>query len=631
MKNKKYIIVIAIFGLSLSLPSCTEFMDEIPSTEYTEDMVFSDAALAQAYVTELYNNIKHGAKEHTLDGLTDDAYFTHNYGQKAVNEGAISESSLEWLNNDNCPFKWEHRYKGIRHANVLIANLDKVPAKSGYDINRMKGEAYYLRAHMYHELLRGFGGVPIIDKAYTINEIEEMQVPRNTVGECLDFIVKDLEEAEKYLPATVGSSDLGRVTKYVATGLKARILLHIASPLYADRTINTLNVNQFTGDRNDLYRRAKTAAINVIDNGPFKLVDCSAGTNVERAELFKAIITDKQNTEQMFVRNFGIESGEENRMGLWHGPNGYRNWAGTTPTQDLVMAFEFEDGSMPEGMIQPGDFVVGNPYNGREPRFYATVATDGNAWGRPRGADGRVYDPTPMGRLQAGFYELSEGGVPIEIELPNGSTIKFDGIPGVDTRKGPIEDWNGSWTGYYERKLIDCAVDAQYYKQEVPWTFMRLAEIYTIAAEASVELGELDDAAKYLDILRGRVGNVDTRAALAKQGKQFNQADLREFVRHERRVEFAYESNRYFDVRRWMIAEHTNNKPLMGILVVGRLKAGQTSGRPYIHDEEKYEYTYYVQKLGNENRKWDKKLYFAPIMREERRRNPQLAQNPGLE
>jgi hypothetical protein len=628
MKKIAYLITaIAV----LTLASCSDFMDLAPSTQYTEEMVFSDASLTQAYVNELYNNIRNGAKEHTLDGLTDDAYFTHNYGQKAVNEAAISESGLEWFNNENNPFRWQDRYKGIRHANVIIANIDQVPAKSGYDLDRMKGEAHYLRAHMYHELVRGYGGVPLVDEPYSIDDMEAMKIPRNTVGECLEFIVKDLEAAEQYLPVTVSDSELGRVTKYVATGLKARILLHIASPLYADRTINKLPVNQYDGDRSALYRRAKEAALLVINDGPYKLVDCSAGTNTERAELFKAIITDKQNSEQMFVRNFGIESGDENRMGLWHGPNGYHNWAGTTPTHDLVMAFEFEDGSMPSTLLNVGDYTVGNPYNGREPRFYATVATDGNTWGRPRPADAAVLDPTPLGRLQAGYYEVTDGDADITLELPNKTTISFKGMYGVDTRKGPIEDWNGSWTGYYERKLIDCSVDAQYYRQAVPWTFMRLAEMYTIVAEASVELGELEEAAKYLDILRGRVGNVDTKTALAAQGKQFNQEDLREFVRHERRVEFAYESNRYFDVRRWMIADKTNNKPLTGILVVGRLKPGQTQYKPYIHNEEKYEYSYYVQTLVNEQRKWDDKLYFAPISRDERRRNPNLVQNPGLE
>jgi hypothetical protein len=628
MKKKIYILI-AIAALAPA--SCSDFMDLVPSTEYTEEMVFSDATLAQAYVNELYNNIRNGAKEHTLDGLTDDAYFTHNYGQKAVNEAAISESGLEWYNNENNPFRWQDRYKGIRHANKILANIDKVPAKAGYDLDRMKGEAHYLRAHMYHELLRGYGGVPIVDVVYGIDEMEALQVPRNTVGECLDFIVEDLEEAEKYLPVTVPSSELGRVTRYVATGLKARILLHIASPLYADRTINTLPVNQYDGDRAGLYRRAKEAAVKVIEEGPFKLIDCSTGSNTERAELFKAIITDKQNSEQMFVRNFGTESGDKNQMGLWHGPNGYHNWAGTTPTHDLVMAFEFEDGSMPTTLLNTGDHTVGNPYNGREPRFYATVATDGNTWGRPRPADAAVLDPTPLGRLQAGYYEVTDGDATVELALPTGERISFKGMYGVDTRKGPIEDWNGSWTGYYERKLIDCSIDAQYYPQAVPWTFMRLAEMYTIAAEASVELGELDEAAKYLDLLRARIGNVNTRTALAAQGKQFNQADLREFIRHERRVEFAYESNRYFDVRRWMIANQTNNKPLAGILVVGRLKPGQTQYKPYIHNEEKYEYSYYVQSLGNENRKWDNKLYFAPISRDEIKRNPKLEQNPGLQ
>jgi hypothetical protein len=630
MKNIKYIAAAVAFGSTLTFSSCSDFMDLEPTTQYTEAMVFSDASLTQAYVNELYNNITSGAKEHTLDGLTDDAFFTHNYGQKAVNEASVNETAPEWFNDNNCPFKWENRYKGIRLANSIIENIGSVPEKQGFDLNRMKGEAYYLRAHMYHELVRGFGGVPIVTKVFALDEIDAMQQPRNTVGECLDFILSDLTEAEKYLPATVSDSDWGRVTKYVATGLKARIQLHIASALYADRTINKLALNQYTGDRQALYRAAKADALKVINDGPYKLVDCSTGTNTERAELFKAIITDKQNSEQMFVRNYGIETGDANDMGKWHGPNGYHNWAGTTPSQDLVQAFEFEDGSLPEGLTKAGDHVTGNPYNGREPRFYGTVATDGNNWGRPRPADGQALDPTPMGNLQAGIYEMTDG-VAIEIDFPGTSDKRtITGTHGIDTRKGPIEDWNGSYTGYYERKLIDCAVDAQYYSQAVPWTFMRLAEMYTIAAEASVELGELEDAAKYLDILRGRVGNKDTKTALTAQKKQFNQADLREFVRHERRVEFAYESQRFFDVRRWLIADVTNNKPLTGIQVYGFLKPGQTQTKPYIHNEDKYTYEYWVRAIGNENRKWDDKLYFAPILRDEMRRNPNLVQNPGM-
>lgn len=640
MKNIKHILTAVAIGTALTLNSCSDFMDLEPTTEYTEEMVFADASLTQAFVNELYNNIKHGAKEHTTDGLTDDAYFTHNYGQKPMNEATVSESDLQWWNNDNAPWKWSHRYKGIRYANVILNNIDKVPDKQGFSLDRMRGEAHYLRAHMYHELVRAYGGVPIITKDYKLEEQDEMKQPRNTVKECLEFILEDLTKAEGFLPETVSASDLGRVTKYVATGLKARIQLHIASPLYADRTINTLALNQYDGDRMALYRQAKENAIKVINEGPFTLIDCTGGDVYERAEKFKTIITDKTNSEQMFIRNFGMDAIKDangndidrNWMGRWHGPNGYSNWAGTTPTQDLVMSFEFEDGTLSDGMTKPGEYQEGNPYNGREPRFYATVATDGNEWGRPRPASAAGLDPTPMGRLQAGAYEVTDGDSDINLALPNGTTVSFRGMWGVDTRQGPIEDWNGSWTGYYEKKLIDTSVDAQYYPQTVPWTYMRLAEMYLIAAEACIELGELEEATTYLDAVRGRVGNLPTKEALTAQKKQFNQEDMREFLRHERRVEFAYENNRFFDIRRWMIGHITNNKPLTGILVYARLKPGQTQMKPYIHNEEKYNYYYYVNDLsGREARKWDNKMYFGAISRDELRRNENLVQNPGMQ
>ncbi|HMM18190.1 MAG TPA: RagB/SusD family nutrient uptake outer membrane protein, partial [Petrimonas sp.] len=305
MRNIKQIVTIIVLGFAVVLNSCSDFMDIVPSTSYTEQMVFTDAALTQAFVNDLYNNIHPGAQEHSLDGLTDDAYFTHNYGQKDIVEAvSISQSNLQWYDNNNNPFKWQNRYRGIRYANIIINNIDNVPEKVGFNLDRMKGEAYYMRAHMYHELVRGFGGVPIVTEDFSLAEVEEMKKPRNTMRECLEFIVSDLEKAEEYLPATVGSNEWGRVTKFVATGLKARILLHVASPLYADRTINTLAVNQFDGDRMATYRAARDAAIKVIEDGPFELIDCRGGVNTERAEKFKAIMTDIRNSEQMFVRNY---------------------------------------------------------------------------------------------------------------------------------------------------------------------------------------------------------------------------------------------------------------------------------------------------------------------------------------
>ena len=146
-----------------------------------------------------------------------------------------------------------------------------------------------------------------------------------------------------------------------------------------------------------------------------------------------------------------------------------------------------------------------NPYLGREPRFYADLGFDGSVWGRKRAADGYALDPTPKGNLQTGAYELSSGGKDVEVILPDGTTKKFTGTYGCDTRKGPIEDWNGSFTSYYEKKLIDTRIDAANNYQVCPYPYFRLGEMYLIAAEAAVELGQLDEAATYLDALRARI------------------------------------------------------------------------------------------------------------------------------
>ena len=279
-----------------------------------------------------------------------------------------------------------------------------------------------------------------------------------------------------------------------------------------------------------------------------------------------------------------------------------------------------------------------NPYTNREPRFYATIGYDGAEWGRPRAADGAVFDATPLGNLQFGYYELSSGGSKVDaiqsVDDENNpiKTQSFNGMVGVDSRMSNIENWNGTYTGYLEKKLIDGTVSATEHNfQTNPMPYIRLAEMYLIAAEASLELNKLDEAVTYLDALRSRIGRPDTKATLAVRGQAFNQNDLREFLRRERRVELAYEESRYYDVRRWMIAPEAGSKKLTGITIVGRLKPGKMATLPYVHDEEVYDYTWTVLNLNYiEKRKWDNKMYFAPIKLEETLRNPALEQNPGF-
>src|SRR5690606_35000684 len=137
--------------------------------------------------------------------------------------------------------------------------------------------------------------------------------------------------------------------------------------------------------------------------------------------------------------------------------------------------------------------------------------------------------------------------------LPDGSTR-----PGLDTRKGPIEDWNGGYSGYYLRKFIDPSVNhSSSTKQTVPWRFFRYAEILLNYAEASIELGEEDDARRVLNEIRDRAG----MPPITESG-----AALKERYRNERRIVLAFEEHRYWDVRRWMIAPEVYEDAL-GILI----------------------------------------------------------------
>lgn len=643
MKTKlKYICLSAIGGLTLLFSACSDFMDLTPEDQYDEAAVWADADLTKAVVTDVYSYVCDIAQEVNTSAWSDDAFFTHVYGCRDINEATVSPSNLAAYDRDDCPFKWSKQFKGIYRANLVLKNIDDVPEKTGVDLNVLKGETYFLRAYIYTELLRGFGGVPIVDKVYTIEEAAALNLPRSNVADVMDFILKDLEQAISLLPEEQTGANIGRATKGAAQALKARVMLHVASPLFADRSVNTLECNQYKGDRQALYQQALDAAKEVIGSGTYSLVDCNAGTIKEIANNFhNIIISNNQETiwaKQYINKDKDADNWVRNRVALLHGPNGYHNWAGTTPTHDLVMAFETEDGTLPNNLLVPGEETTVNPYTNREPRFYATIGYDGAEWGRPRAADGAVFDATPLGSLQFGYYELSSGGSEVEaiqaVDDDNKTLKKqtFNGMIGVDTRMSNIEKWNGTYTGYLERKLIDGTVAATEHNfQTNPMPYIRLAEMYLIAAEACIELNKLDEAATYLDALRGRIGRPDTKATLAVRGKAFNQSDLREFLRQERRVELAYEESRYYDVRRWMIAPQAGNKQLTGIVIVGRLKPGKTSTLPYVHDEDVYNYTWTVFNLNYiEKRKWDNKLYFAPIKLEETLRNTALEQNPGF-
>ena len=278
-------------------------------------------------------------------------------------------------------------------------------------------------------------------------------------------------------------------------------------------------------------------------------------------------------------------------FGLYTSPNGYHGWGTNAPIGEMVDAFEMADGT-------PFDWSnaahAAEPYQNREPRFYATILYNEAPW-RERPDDAKGLDP--LNQVQTGSWERWDA-----------STNSMVVVPGVDTRQSSIEDWNGSYTGYYCRKYIDPAIDAQYIKQTVTWRFIRYAEILLNYAEACLELGEDAEARTYINQIRTRAG----LPGVTESGEA-----LRARYRNERRVELAFEDHRFFDVRRWAIGPEAY-KPIHVAKVVYKLQPDKTTAtRPTVTHEL------------FETRSWNDKAYFLPIMRDELNKNNLLIQNPG--
>lgn len=618
-------ILLLTTGIACLTACNQDFLDTEPLNQLSGDRVWEDGAAAEAFVTEIYNGLNNGGfNEQMLASLSDEATFTHTGRNiNVVNEGSLNPSSLGWV---DITYDWNEMYQRIRACNLTLENLASPDLNTIDDEalkQRLMGEAHFLRAYYYHQLVRYYGGVPLIERTYELNE--EYAVPRNTFAECVDFIVNDCEQAISMLEGE--SMDEGRATSVAAMALKSRILLYAASDLHDIPTAsgkssviaeygNPEFLGYMSGNRTARWEAARDAAKAVMDagEGGYKLDLTEPATPEEGTENYMSISLGGGSSmadgsaaiELLFARHFNVGKDEAgNYVGRNNGPNGYRNWAGNTPLGLLVDDYEMVDGT-PFSWDNPEHAAA--PYQNRDPRFYATILYDGAEWKDREAASGSSY---PVSEIQTGSYDL----------MVSGSKRT---VAGLDTRNGPIEDWNGTRTGYYMRKFIDpdpSIVDATT-KQYIPWPFFRYTEAVFNYVEACIELEQLSEATEWLNRIRFRAGMPAVT--------ETTQAALRQRYRHERRIELVYEEHRYHDARRWMIAEETLGRRLTFIRIRGEFKPGQQMSAPYQYNEDVYDYTYTpFTDNSHERRIWVDKMYFRPLSRDEINRNSELAQNPG--
>ncbi|WP_276374132.1 RagB/SusD family nutrient uptake outer membrane protein [Chryseolinea sp. H1M3-3] len=585
MKNIiKYIIAIIFI---LNATSCnTDFLNPEPEDRFGEAAVWKDPALVEAFVNEMYRGLNHGLRELMLGSLADESQFIHNYGSAQVVQSNLTSADVgSFSRGDFDEFNWTVLYRRIRQVNLFKEKIEEVPFVETSWKDRLEGEVHFLNAYFYHNLVRLYGGVPLVTKAYQLKD--EFNIPRSSLQECIQYIVSECDLAASLLPLTYpsGEGDIGRATRGAALALKARILLYAASDLYNDPTWAGSFANpeliSTTGARAEKWQAAKEAAKAVIDLGIYSLQNTGSPVK-DYTDLF--LIKDSKEAifSRFFIKSRGWEDGA--LPGLANGPNGYHNWGGNTPIQELVDDYEMVDGTK---FDWNNPTHANAPYENRDPRFAASILYDQAPW-RPRPSD--VKDIDPDGKIIIRSVETAPGVW----------------TPGLDTRDGPIEDWNGGYSGYYLRKFIDPTVVHEYAaaggNQEAPWHFLRYGEILLNYAEACIELNEDDEAKLYLNMLRERAGMPD----ITETGTA-----LKDRYRNERRIELAFEQHRYFDIRRWMIAPQAMGRNANGIVIEDPL-AGPVE--------------YSLNKV--QDRKWENKMYFLPISLEEINRNSELIQNP---
>jgi starch-binding outer membrane protein, SusD/RagB family len=615
MRKLLYLIsAISLIGIATSCKK--QFLDTTPLGSYSDAAVWVDPNLAAAFVNNCYQNaIGWPFAIARLSDYSDETSFTPDWGDFDFNKCVVTQDNItgfeqNWFSTDSYHYLWNQLYANVRACNLFFSKVGTVVFPDDPTKTRTIGEVYFIRALTYHYLVAMYGGVPLITKPYGLGQ--NYDIARNTYEECINYITGQLDTAAMDLPASYSADMRGHATQGAALALKARTLLYAASDLhnttsYAPGFANPELLGYTTGSQASRWTAAKAAAKAVIDLNQFSLYHATPAPTDSIAQTFvNYFLSYGYETEDILLQYFTLKTGaswNDYNPAEYCGPNGYHNWGNNTPLGDMVDQYDMKDGSSFD-WTKPAELA--NPYAKRDARFYASILYEGVPW-RKRPVDVQGLDP--WDKIQVGHVYSDLAG-----------TNQL--IPGVDTRQGPIENWNGGRTGYYLRKFVDPTLDPQYVKQDIPFRHIRYAEVLLNYAEACIEENtgsDLADATTYINMIRTRAGQPNLAGGLS-------QAALRTAVRHERRIELAFEDHRFWDVRRWLIGgdayKPTHRVDVKYVTPAAgnyRKTDGTTWGAPI----------YSNQLLVEETRAWLDKCYFMPIYRDEMNKNSKLIENPG--
>ena len=528
----------------LALASCKkDFLQRDTGVPIDIDKLFSDPRLAAGFGDNSYTFlVKDYARMNAYRGTTgqfsDEAI--SNNGEGGVS--SINTGQFMLITASDVVAIYRTMYEGIRNTNVMLENMDRVPWTTDYNPQYIRGEQLFLRAFLYFELMKRFGGVVLLDKAQTVKE-SGADLKRSTYQETLDFIIRDLDKALSLLPADWSAANYGRATTGAVLALKARALLHAASPLH--------NPSSEAAK----WKKATDAAKAVMDLNKYSL-----------EPNYEDVLTQPSSNEYILMHIKG-PIGFSGMMVDFIAPPSYgglRNLISVT--QNHVDLYEMKNGK-PITDISSG-YNPQQPYVNRDPRFYHNVIYNDQLW---------------QGR---------------KVETYNGGRDYVATSPSY-TR-----------TSYYVKRLWPEVLKAGSTNTAIlNFLYFRYAEVLLNYAEALNESdGPTTEVYNAVKLVRERAGMPALPSGL-------NKNQMRDRIRNERAVEFAFEEMRWWDILRWEKGVELVAQTLNGMSIT---KSGTN-------------FTYKVVPLASNFQKvFEDYMHLYPIPRDQMLNSPEaLVQNPG--
>ncbi len=575
-RMKKILFILPLF---LLLFGCSDLLDIEPTNIISEEAVKNDPVLVDAFLNKIYASTRfQSGMEKSQDNEADQALLGVVSGESNVFAGWQKPflGAMSIINENGTYYLLDYwPYGNIRSCNEIIDILEEATFDPD-EVKQKVAEARWLRAFMYFELVKRYGGVPLITEAQSIDQpIEELFVKRNTEKELYDFIATEMDELVDILPESYVTEEYGKPTKWAAYALKSRAMLYAGSIAKYGKVQLDGVLGISANEADSYYQKAYDASMAVINGGMHPLYR----ENDDPVANYSEIFNKERNSEIIFAVVYDLGLMKTHAWNFVSMPDGFRTGWGSNNWMYLESweRYEYNDGTSAiwDRSLLDGEheFSLDDIIRNKDPRFLASAFYPEASW-----QDGIVY-----------MHSSTTGTIPEGSDWPTSGQKR-----------------NTLKTGIMIKKRVDEAVKLPIANEDgTDWTVFRTAEMYLNAAEAKFEMNKVNEALPLINEIRDRAGMPDKETLSLEE------------LRNERYVELYMEEHRYWDIRRWRIAEdEINGKGFHGVTWV------------YNIDNDTYTMKIKDADFG-QIRTFAERNYYFPLGLSRLADNPELVENPG--